>query len=1333
MRFWNAIPPPTRELRLFMKPRFFFVSLWTCLGIPVVGAADVTWNGVSNGNWSTAANWSPAALPAVGDNVTIANTTTNGLTLDGTTSRSIGRLTFGTTGTRTSNFTLNTLSNTLTLSGGVVANGAFGTTTAMTMRGNYLIAADQTWAVGGSNAHATDQGVFVREVTTGAANRGSLTLNGNLTKTGAGQLSFAAIDVTGAGNLIIESGDLKLNAGASQPLVLGGTGNLTMNGSSVLAVYKNSGTMSINRAIVMNGTSGLVTRNNTVDIVSNTAWNGTHTLDAGGVTNLAGAWTGAGTVNRIGAGVLTLSGNLAGFGGTLSVGAGTTQIAGDFGGSLAVTGGSVNLAGAAVGGTLTVGVGGTLVGEVAVAGAMTLSGGTIAVNPVTAGSLGTAGDLTLSGTNTVTLTGNPQSTAPFTVLTYGGNLTGGVGNLVLAGGSANYRTPTFSDATSGVITLAVGSESRTWNGGASWDVNTSTNWLGGDQKFLQLDSVSFTDVGAGAVTMVGALMPSSIVVSGASDYSFVAGTGGLIAGATGFVKEGAGTVSVAGANTYTGGVFINAGVFKAASNQALGANGNTVVVAAGGALDTSGVLNTNRDYQAVVAGAGVDGSGAIVNSSATGQQTGFRSLTLTGDATIGGVGRWDVRPIVAGQAVVDLNGYTLTKAGANLVALVDGVMTNQGSVEVTQGTLSITRMVVGGAGTVRVSNGAVLQFENNTTGSFNKELVVDGATVRVSGNAYAVGPQVTLANAAVFDTILNLTIQGDVSGSGNLTKSGAGSLILAGNAVHGGGTTVSAGILQIGSGGTTGTLTGDIANSGTVVFDRSDALSYGGVISGTGAVTKQGAGILNLTSGQSYSGATTVNAGSLRLVGGDNRLPVGTAVTMGTAAGAVLDLNGANQEIRSLTGGAATGGHIVNTGVGTSTLTLRPTGTDGLVFAGQVAGDIRVVVAGDKTAPGFVVPRQRFAGTESTYTGGTVVDGATLMVRLDGSLGAVPGSFDALNIVLRNNGTLLNEADANVLTLDANRGIRLESGGGALVAGFNSNVTVRGVISGGADDSLTVLPNNGTLIFTGDNTYAGGTVLQPVSGANVSRLQIGDGGTSGTLGAGDVLNDGVLTFNRSDASSYHGSIRGGGTLTKQGAGTLTLGGTSTYTGATTVSAGTLWVTGALGETAVGIANDATLGGNGTIAGGVTLQAAGSRIAPGTSPGTSPGTLTVGTLDLANGAILEFELGSVSDRIDVLGALTAGVGLLDFRFADAGGLQGGTAYTLMTFASSTGLDYGDLAATVLPGDYTLDPAFGTGGWQINPDSLQVRFVPEPATSLLVAGGLVLAGMRRRRVG
>lgn len=801
--------------------------------------AQSTWNGTTDSAWATATNWAPG-LPASGAAVIIADTTGGANTLNLDTSRAIGLLTYGNTGTRISAFTLATsAANTLTLNGGINAGGAWtGSATALALRGNYLVPTAQTWTVGGSAAHATDQGLQIREVTS-AATKGLLTLNADLTKEGAGQLMLTGVDVAGAGNLIINNGDLKLNAGSTLLLGVGGTGNLTMNNASTLAVYKNSGTMSITRDLVMNGTSSLVTVNAGVIIASKTAWNGTHTLNAGAATELSGAWTGSGTINRSGAGALTLSGSLTGFTGTLNATAGSTALGGNFGGTLNSSGTS------------------SLSGESTVTGNLTLGGGTLTVNAATAAALGTSGNLTLTGTTAVALSASPASTAPFTILSYSGTLTGGAANLTASGA---YRTPTFdSTTTPGVVTMAVGSETRTWTGtaGTAWDANVSANWAEGDQKFFQVDAVKFGNTGAGTVAITGVLNPKSIVIDSTADYNFTAAANNLIAGSAGLTKSGSGTATLAGVNTFTGGINITAGTLKSAGNQALGANNQVITVASGGALDLNGNNTANRDYAAVISGTGVGGTGAITNSIAGANTSGFSKITLAADASIGGAGRFDLRPVTAGTGVLDLAGFTLTKSGANAVSLVDSSSTAAGSITVTQGQLGLTRSTVSGAGSINVLSGTTLLFENNTSGSVTKNITADGSTIRNQGAVFTVGSNLTLANAVTTDTLTDLTFTGSVSGSGTLTKTGVGRLVLGGSASgYTGSAAISAGTLlvngaagfsgvSIAAGATLGGANGNIA--GLVDTAAASSVISPGVT--TGALT---VGALNVTDGARF-------------------------------------------------------------------------------------------------------------------------------------------------------------------------------------------------------------------------------------------------------------------------------------------------------------------------------------------------------------------------------------------------------------------------------------------------------------------------------------------------
>jgi len=134
-----------------------------------------------------------------------------------------------------------------------------------------------------------------------------------------------------------------------------------------------------------------------------------------------------------------------------------------------------------------------------------------------------------------------------------------------------------------------------------------------------------------------------------------------------------------------------------------------------------------------------------------------------------------------------------------------------------------------------------------------------------------------------------LTLAADIFGAGALSKAGPGTLILTGTNTYTGGTTISGGTLQLGNGGASGSIVGNVTNNGTLAINRSDTLTFGGVISGTGAFQQNGAGTTILTAANTYTGATAVNAGTLQ-AGAANVFAPGSAFTV--ASGATLNLAG---------------------------------------------------------------------------------------------------------------------------------------------------------------------------------------------------------------------------------------------------------------------------------------------------------------------------------------------------------------------------------------------------------------------------------------------------------
>ena len=137
---------------------------------------------------------------------------------------------------------------------------------------------------------------------------------------------------------------------------------------------------------------------------------------------------------------------------------------------------------------------------------------------------------------------------------------------------------------------------------------------------------------------------------------------------------------------------------------------------------------------------------------------------------------------------------------------------------------------------------------------------------RMEQSAPSGGAQTMTLSPGAGESFTLSSVVSDTGGNTNsLLKTGTGTATLSGANTYTGGTTISAGTLSIGSGSTTGSITGDVTNNSTLAFNRSDELSYAGVVSGTGAVTKSGAGTLTLSGANTYTGGTTISAGTLSI------------------------------------------------------------------------------------------------------------------------------------------------------------------------------------------------------------------------------------------------------------------------------------------------------------------------------------------------------------------------------------------------------------------------------------------------------------------------------------
>ena len=288
---------------------------------------------------------------------------------------------------------------------------------------------------------------------------------------------------------------------------------------------------------------------------------------------------------------------------------------------------------------------------------------------------------------------------------------------------------------------------------------------------------------------------------------------------------------------------------------------------------------------------------------------------------------------------------------------------------------------------------------------------------------------VTLDTGSVINGILNLgtstaatltldgagtqlystAVKGATTFSGALIKNGAGTWTLDESFTYTGGTAINAGTLQIGNGGMTGSILGNVLDNGALVFNRSDTFAFNGSISGTGSVAQDGSSTLTLAGNNTYSGATAVASGTLQ-AGSSTAFSANSAYTVTS----VLDLNGFNNAIGSLSGN----GTVINNGAATATLTVGNDNSN-TTFSGTLENGIIAALGLTKVGTGTLI----LTGN-NTYTGGTCFNGGILAINNDGNLGTGALSF--------NGGTL--EALAAGGGITSSKAITLNARGGTFLA-----------------------------------------------------------------------------------------------------------------------------------------------------------------------------------------------------------------------------------------------------------------------------------------------------------
>ena len=679
------------------------------------------------------------------------------------------------------------------------------------------------------------------------------------------------------------------------------------------------------------------------------------------------------------------------------------------------------------------------------------------------------------------------------------NLQGG-GTVTDSGGAAtlNLGNSNFAGTLSGALSLDL----------LGPVTLTGTNTYTGTTSLL-INSLTLGDGGT-----TGSIAGQSAVDDGTSlifDRSNAYTVANVISG-TGSVQQiGTGTTTLTAANSYSGGTTITAG---------------TLAVANAGALST-GPVN-------------LAGGELLATTNVT-----ITSLTLSGNVTLA----------AANGATLDIDPpltLSLTQASGDTITF--GAPGEDGTVIWTppalgelalNGTIDLDTLVVQAGtlkGAVAPGNPAVGDLPTNVV----LQTIVDAAgTIDIAGAQEQIND--LQGAGTVTDSVGGgkLTLNaGDFAGtiSGDLDLTTMGTVALAGTETYDGSTTIDAGsTLTLGDGGTGGSLASKraVIDDGTLIFDRSDALTFANLVSGSGAIEQIGTGTTTLTGANTYAGGTTIAAGTLAvgnasalgtgpliITGGEllgtttetlaNTLKLSGSATIAAAAGTTLTLDSGKPW--ALTG---------------STLTFGAPGQDGVVIWHTPSSEI---------SGGLITTVNVAAGTlqagDANFKALTMFGALQTIVAAGATIDLAGFSTEILN--LEGSGTVTDSGAPAVLQI-----------GGNLIANSIYQADFAGTISGPLEVSVS-----GPVTLAGTNTYTGSTIINAQS-----MLTLGNGGTSGSIAASSsVIDNGVLAFDRSNAAIFGNAISGSGSVIQVGTGTTTLGNAAnSYTGGTTIAGGTLAV------------------------------------------------------------------------------------------------------------------------------------------------------------------------------
>ena len=1186
-----------------MKPRYSFrrilsfpaLILAGSIATPCVQAASDSWSVDAAGNWATFGSWlsgtqEPGSTTT--DNTDIATfnmlLTLAGKTVTVDTDRYIGGISFG-----------NTSAFGYTLATGILHLNSGGVIQTLAGNGNHTDTISSAIVISGSSgatatitAGATSATSLLNiGAVTGSATSGNtttLTLNG--TNTGANLVSGIIGDGAGTGKLALNksgagtwvltgantyTGATTLSAGG---LTLGGASGALALSSSAISLA--GGTLTLDNTGAGNNNTGRIADTQAIRLGGgNLAYKGSDQASTNS-TETVGAITQAG-----GSDAITVT-----FSGTNTATLTATSFIHTLGNASTLVNGTSlgkDTASIASVGRLILGSAPTLVGTTAALG--TGINSAVKNTQIVPFLVGEA-TATTGGLGTQTGTAN-------TFLTYDAgtglrplNLTDEfTNNAITAGTNTRITAATTAAATASINSLIIAGADLSIADGQTLTDTSGALLFASSNTIKPSGTTGVLDFGSAE-----AMVTVNSTLTGTISAKSITGSGGL-------TKSGAGTLTLIGTPSYTGGTVIDAGTLYLRTdtfspNGTLFAIGN-VTVQSGATLqgeraNLSGTLTLNGGTWVENNGFGGGWTGSVILGADSFINNGFNqsvagNISGAGGLTKNGVGTLTLTPTTSNS----YGGTTTVNAGAVVFANTGAIGGSGRSVTVNAGSAvalnaatdpsaMFSRIVQTSAGAISLNANSSAAIDFNAAGFTNMSLgslgnVTYTGTLTPYGTTYRLGG--STGNATT--NVLTLTNANALTGSGNsLVVSGNVTLTAANN--YTGGTTLSTGFLAL-NGATavgSGTLT---VNGGTLVLNHGSAL-------GSAAVAING-GTLDSSGNTRILTGNTQNWNANFTFTGTQNLDLGTgAVSLGTTAGTrTVTVNGNALSIGGIiSDGTATaltkagGGTLILAGANNySGATTISAGTLQFNSLGAIAGSGRnVTVGGNTMAAGYAINNaflQRINNTAQPT--GTIALAADSGNNLDFSSDVNGANLTGAYLGASGTGAMGNGIYTYSGTLTPNGSTyRLGGGGGTLVMSNSNAVT-------GAGKSLTV---NGNVVLAASNDYTGGTTLTSGTLTLNNAGNIGSGTLVISGGTLNSTNGADVTLSTNNAQTWGGNFTYSGAFgPTNGPSSLNLGTGAVSMGASartvTVTNKTLIVGGTITGTSLN-ALDITKAGNGTL-------------------------------------------------------------------------------------------------------------------------------------------------------